>query len=312
MSEKKYFIFTDADVDGAGSYLIWKWCTAANAPYITTRINDLPKAVKTWSATHNIDDYDQVYVFDLDASQDEETRKFLDRKNVTIIDHHKCHVDNKHKYKHATVVLQVYTSCTKLLYNQFKNAKESLTDEQKLLVVMVDDYDCYELKVPNSYQLNIVFWNYQGDRLAKFIRDFSGGFQGFKPIQLKAIDFYEQKLSKIKETVHVYTATIPINNNKYRFVSTFASECINDIADFIIKNYKADVGLVVNPKSNKVSVRRSKECDLDLSDFAARLFKVGGGHADAAGGIIDDNFATFSTLFKPYAKAFGDPFKYTK
>ena len=257
-----------------------------------------------WSTTHDIDEYDEIFVFDLDSSQDDATREFLDRKNVTIIDHHKCHVDNKHKYTNANIYIEEYTSCSKLLYKYFKNAKEKLTKEQKLLIAMVDDYDCYELKIPQSYHLNIVFWNYQGDRLMKFLQDFGKGFYGFKDIQLSAIEFYKTKLNKIKETVHIYTGVVPINKKEYRFVSTFANECINDIADFIIKNYKADVGLVINTKSNKVSIRRSTDCDLDLSSFAEKLFTQGGGHAAAAGGIIDERFAVFSKLFKPFGKPF--------
>jgi len=282
--------------------------TEMNTPYVTTRVNDLPKAVKTWSLNHNIEEYDEIFVFDLDSAQDEETLKYLDRENVTIIDHHKCHVNNKHKYKHAKIHIEEYTSCTKLLYKYFPEAKDKLTPEEKMLVAMIDDYDCYELKYPESYHLNIVFWNYQGDRLMKFLQDFGKGFRGFKEIQQSAISFYKNKLNNIKKDVHVYLADVTINKKEYKFVSTFASECINDIAEFIIKNYKADVGLVVNSNSQKVSVRKDKSCDLDLSNFAEKLFEQGGGHADAAGGILDDRFATFSRIFKP----FGKPFKPVK
>ena len=304
MSNKKTFIFTDSDLDGAGSYLMYKWMTGEDVPYCTTRVNDLARAVKTWSENNNIEDFDQIYVFDLDSAQDDETREYLDRENVTIIDHHLHHFNNKHKYKKANVHIEVYSSCTKFLYKFFPDAKDKLTPEQKLLVAMIDDYDCYELKFPESYHMNIVFWNYQGDRLAKFLSDFSSGFSKFKDIQLSAIDYYKRKLNKIKDTVHVYIAHIPIKGKEYKFVSTFASDCINEIAEFIIKNYKSDVGLVINTNSQKVSIRRSKTCDLDLSNFAEKLFAQGGGHVDAAGGILDDRFATFSKLFKPFGKPF--------
>ena len=33
MSDEKKFVFTDADLDGAGSYSVYRWCTGENTPY---------------------------------------------------------------------------------------------------------------------------------------------------------------------------------------------------------------------------------------------------------------------------------------
>ena len=82
-------------------------------------------------------------------------------------------------------------------------------------------------------------------------------------------------------------------------VSVFADSCINEVADHIIKNYKSDIGFVINLESKKVSIRKSKNCDVHLGNLAKSLFDSGGGHEDAAGGILNDKFLTLSKLFQP-------------
>jgi hypothetical protein len=296
--KKNIFVFTDCDLDGAGSYLMFKWFIGNNIPYKITRVNDFKEVFTLWYKT-NKNKYDTIYILDLDVSQ--ECLELIDKKNVTIIDHHKTHVENKAKYKNATLMIQEYTSCTKLLYNIFsKHYKTKLTDEQKLMVLYIDDYDSYELKYPNSYNVNLVYWNYQGDRLGKFLIDFDKGFNGFTDIQKNIINFNKQKFKAIKNGLDVHIANdISIGKNKYKLVSVFADSYINEIADHIIKNYKADIGFVVNLKTKKVSLRKSKECKVDLGALAVKLFDSGGGHEYAAGGLINKNFLKFSLMFKP-------------
>ena len=296
--KKNIFVFTDCDLDGAGSYLMFKWFINDNIPYKITRVNDFKSIFESWYA-QNHDKYDMIYILDLDVSQ--ECLELVDKKNITIIDHHKTHVENKHKYKNASTVIQEQSSCTKFLYSIFsKKYKKQLTDEQKLMVLYIDDYDCYELKFPQSYNLNIIYWNYQGDRLEKFIKDFGKGFSGFTDYQKNIILYNQNKLKSIKNKLDVHVANnISIGKNKYKMVSVFADSYVNEVADHIIKNYKADIGFVINLKSKKVSLRKSNSCELDLGKFAIKLFDAGGGHEYAAGGLLNEKFMQFSKLFSP-------------
>ncbi len=296
--KKKIYVFTDCDLDGAGSYLMFKWFVGDYIPYKIVRVNDFGEVFKNWYP-RNKGKYDMIYILDLDVSQ--ECLNLVDQENITIIDHHKTHVDNKHKYKKAKHVIQEYPSCTKLLYNIFsKKYKKTLTDEQKLMVLYINDYDCYELKHKNSYNLNVIYWNYQGDRLARFLDDFGNGFSGFSDDQKRTIQYKNDKFNSIQKNLDVHIANkVPIGEYKLKLVSVFADSFINEVADHIIQNYKADIGFVVNLKSKKVSMRKSKKCDVDLGHLAQKLFEAGGGHEYAAGGIINEKFMTFTKLFKP-------------
>ena len=292
------FIFTDCDLDGAGSYLMFEWFIKKNIPYKIIRVNDFKQIFAPWYE-ENGSKYKQIYILDLDVSQ--ESQELVDKKNVTIIDHHKTHANNKDNYKNATTIIKEYSSCTKLIYNLFtKKTNKKLSAEQKMMVLHIDDYDSYELKLPQSYDINIVYWNYQGDRISHFLNDFGNGFNGFSAKNASAIKFYKNKFKSIINRLDVHHAPkVPIGKNTYKFVSVFAESHINEIADHIIKNYKADVGFVVNLKTNKVSIRKSKECELDLGAFSSKLFDAGGGHEYAAGGLINEKFLQLSKLFSP-------------
>jgi nanoRNase/pAp phosphatase (c-di-AMP/oligoRNAs hydrolase) len=302
--KKNIFIFTDCDLDGAGSYLMFKWFISDDIPYKIVRVNDFGAIFKNWYEKYQ-NKYDMIYILDLDVSQ--ECLELVDKKNVTIIDHHKTHVENKHKYKHATAVVQEAPSCTKFLYSIFSKKYEiKLTDEQKLMVLYINDYDCYELKFPQSYNLNILYWNYQGDRLDKFLNDFGNGFTGFNDSQQNIILYNKNKFKSIINKLEVHIARqVPIGKLKYKLVSVFADSYVNEVADHIIKNYKADIGFVVNLKSKKVSLRKSKTCDVDLGKLATKLFNAGGGHEYAAGGIINEQFLNLTKIFKPMSIKIG-------
>ena len=296
VSSKKNFIFTDIDLDGSMSYLMMEWAIGKHVPYITTRVTDFRQSFANWVKNGNLKKYDTVYILDLDVSS--ECVEIVDKPNVVIIDHHESHVRNKDKYKHAKTFIEAETSCARLIYKLLKSKYSGLSKEQRLLLLMVDDYDSYKLKVPGSHDLNLLFWNYQGDRLIKFVKEFRDGFSGFTDDQKSITEFYRTKIRNLTSTLEMFEADIPIGNTPRKIVATFATSCINDVADYIINEYKADIGIVVNQNSQKVSFRKNKKCDVDLS-AVANTIADGGGHEYAAGGVLGDKFTTFSKILKP-------------
>lgn len=295
--QKKIFIFTDIDLDGSMSYLLFRWFKNSRIPVITTRVNDFRKSFNGWLKQNKPEDFDIIYILDLDVSN--ECLDIVDLPNVVIIDHHDTHVKNKDEYKHAKAFIKHETSCAKLIYDLLhKKSKNKLTDQQKHLLLLVDDYDSYNLKLKGSHELNLLFWNYQGNKLHKFVSDFYDGFNGFNPQEKKIIKFYKKKIQSIISTMPIYEANIPINKANRRVVSAFATSCINDVADHLIDKHDAEISIVVNLESKKVSYRKSKQSDVDLGKLAKTLTD-GGGHTFAAGGLVTEKFLAFTKLFKP-------------
>ena len=295
------FIFTDCDLDGAGSYMTYKWLHGnVDIPYCVTRVNDLYSQVKAFSDRGNFDKYDRVLFFDFDVSSPE-LHELLDRENVTIIDHHESNIDDTTvSYSKATSIIEPAGSTCKLVYKNF-NGNETLTNEQKLFVYLVNDYDSYELKRVESKQLNDVFWSYKGDRLSKLARDFPLGFAGFNTYHNNMLIIKQKDIAEIKKTHDVYVGEIDTGKNKYTVSSIVVDRHINDMADYILDKTGTDAGMVVNLKTSKVSFRkRDKDCSLSMVKLASILTDESGGHESAAGGLLCDKFLDFTKRLQVY------------
>ena len=302
MITRPEIIITDCDLDGAATALLWKWISESdniNQVIKPTRVLDLSEKIISINNSIDISKCD-VYIFDLDTSQcTTEALKIIDTKNFTIIDHHTSHVKASHIYNNATTHIEECTSCVKLLYKIYKDRCKNLSVNQKMLIGIVDDYDSYKLETKYSHSLNLIYWNYQGDRLQKFHEEYYNGFKLFDKKQQHIIQFYKNKIEKITSSLDVFHTSVSISSKPVNIYSAFASECINDVCQFLVDNFKTDIAMVVNLKSQKVSLRKSKKCNVPLDVLAKTIFTEGGGHADAAGGLMDDKFATFSKAFTP-------------
>lgn len=295
------YIFTDCDLDGSGSYMTYSWLVGdSNIPYTVCRVNDLYTKVVAFCKAKKLDSYDEVLFFDLDVS-DTKLRKLIDKPNVTIIDHHASNFDEANEpYTKANWLVQEATSTCKLIYKNYEGA-DKLTPEQKLFVYLVDDYDSYTLKRKESKQLNDVFWSYKGDRLQKLSRDFPSGFTGFNTFHNNMLILKQKDLAELKNTKEIYTGVVETNKNSYTVSSIMCDKHINDMADYIIETTKSDVGMVVNPKSSKVSFRkRSDDVSLSMVKLASILTDESGGHESASGGLICDKFLSFTKTLKPF------------
>ena len=205
---KDEIVFTDLDLDGAGSYLVHCWAQQNKPNVVTLKVSNLREKFLSWLNHHKLEDYNQVYFFDLDTT---EIQDLIDKENVCIFDHHKTHKEEI--YKNAEYYIDANeTSCSKLLYKHYNTtgALGNLTVEQKHLIALVNDYDCYELKFPESNKLNFLFWYKNGNKLQNFINDFEHGFHGFTNEQNKIISYHFYKFKKIAESLDLYTCNLNI------------------------------------------------------------------------------------------------------
>lgn len=295
---KNCVIFSDCDLDGIGSFLVFKWFTGyQNLKHVICSQSNFRKTFLEWLTKNKIEDYDKVYIFDLDVSQ--HNLDLVDHENVTVIDHHDTHVNNQDKYKNANTILTESTSCCKLIYSLLKKKypEKKLSDHQKMLILMIDDYDNYELKVNGSYELNIILWSYVGKRAEQFCEDFKDGFKGFNKQHLNMIALNKRKVSRVISELQVYKGELPIKGKKYIICATMADESLNEVAHHVITKYNCDICLVMNMNTKRVSFRTNKhKCpEVDLGALAASI-SDGGGHKYAAGGKITEQILTLTKI----------------
>jgi len=292
---KDEIIFTDLDLDGCCSYLIYTWFKQSKPKAITLKVSNIREKLLGWLNHNKIENYKRVYFFDLDTT---EIKDLIDKPNVVIFDHHKSHIN---EYDFAKTFIDInQQSCSKFIYQTFRHIypKINLTKEQKKLIALANDYDCYELKYPESNRLNFYLWYKNGDKLQNFINDFENGFFGFTTEQNKIISYHFYKFKKMRESVDLFKAKLSIAGKEYNFISTFASEYINDLGQYIVDSYECDVCMMINLKNNRVYLRRNKDIDFNLSKFAKKICD-GGGHEYAAGGVLNNNVLSLSKQFEP-------------
>jgi oligoribonuclease NrnB/cAMP/cGMP phosphodiesterase (DHH superfamily) len=282
------FVWTHHDLDGAVSYLIIKWLFGEdyNIKYATTNPMTFREDYLHWLATDD-EDYEKMFILDLDIS---EFKKLVDLPNVVIIDHHESHLNCK--YINAKYNVKLYKSACALLYSMFKD-KFKFTPEQKALISLATDYDCYELKFKESRILNTVFWDTQG-KFETFIKTFENGFSAFTKSQINIWNLHQQNLRKMLKTAEFFGAkNINISGQKCSVIAAKATKFINEIAEFIFVKTNADVAMIVNTETNHVSVRRNKDSEVNILPFTTDICE-GGGHKEAAGGKITPKFLEFT------------------
>jgi len=288
---------THADLDGAVSYLILNWYKKKKIPARALSQTDLPLFWKQ-HIVPSIEKFNKIYILDLSVGVNP---SLYDYDNVTIVDHHEASLLEKSKFKRARIFIEQATSTCLLLYKTLKRLSKdlSLTKKQKLLLLGADDYDNYTLHLPFSKELNYIFWSFTGDRLQKFYEEFKEGFTGFNLQHKNIIYFYKKRIDEILASLQLYVGKFNYKNNSFKIGATFSNFAINDVADFVLNNTKADIAIVVNVKSQKVSFRKSKKCNVNLAELAEDL-AGGGGHESAAGGILNERFINFTKSLLPY------------
>ena len=285
-------VWTDNDLDGAGSALAIKWLYNSKAKtFLINEVSESTISGKFKGVLGTLDHYDKIFILDLDLQPD--TIQVVDKENVVVIDHHASHVKNKHLYKNAKAVIEEFPSCAGLIYQKFKTAL-TLTDQQKQLINNINDYDCYNISNVDSLKLNAIHRNLNNPKAEKFIDLFFEGFREYTVLEKNSIKLYFKKFKEQIQNAQIFKGKI----KNYDVIATFGDYAINEVAHFLINKHNADIGIIVNTKAKTVSFRRHKGCDVDVSILAKNLCN-GGGFAAAGGGALTEQFANLTKTFAP-------------
>ena len=288
-------VFTHSDLDGVGCLLaiIWAFTDYDITYTCVSSASKFKEEFTNFAKFNKIENFNKIFVTDLSLLQEDLT--LIDKKNVIYIDHHKTSLDIK--LTNAASFIKIYTSCTLLIYKLFKS-QLSLNTNQKQLLIYIDDYDSYQLRFNISSVINKLFWAHYVNNVPLFLNDFQEGITEFSPLQKQAIAIQDKKIKNIIQNLTAYKHTTTIQGASRYIVAAFAESSINDVADYILHQHKAEIAIVVNTKTERVSFRRSKDSTVDVAILAQALCG-GGGHEASSGGKLSEDFMSFTKLFVP-------------
>lgn len=295
-NKKKIHVFVHADLDGAACYMVFQWYLWNFPSYTITTHFNMRNDVSKWLLKNNLEDYERVYFVALDTCP---IADLIDKKNVWIFDHHQEAKRCLELYKNANVNVLEFGSTVLGLYRWLKDKLKDrkITTAQRKFVALVDDYVSYRLLDRDlSIGINMLFWNYQGDKVQKLKGDFKDGFEQFTEQQLKIIDFYKNKVNSIINESDFYVGDFKIQGIFRKVIATFADTCINEVAAELTK-MGYEVAIIVNPKTEKVSFRKNHLSNIDLSKLAEKIAD-GGGYKNTAGGLLTEKFMNFTKLLE--------------
>lgn len=285
-------VVTHSDLDGVTSYLVLCWFYGKRLDVVSTTpakleqdFDKLVNSGKQWSA---------LYFLDLDVSK---IGHKIDKKNTIIFDHHKTNI---YQFEHAIARIYNETSCAKLLYDcLFKTSEKTITNKQKTLIALADDWDSHTKATPLSEQLNIVYHS-MSDKFNSFTQDYYNGFEQFDKFKTNTITLYKKHRKEYIEQLSPFFGNIEFEGQKNINVgAVFCSKFVQECCDWLLEHHNVDVAIAVLMEQKRIAVRRNPKCtNIDVSKFVQRIAS-GGGHESAAGGSLTDEFIEFTKMLKP-------------
>lgn len=276
----KVFLWVNSDLDGVGSTVLLG-NMFSDFEYKPVFFGDFENQFTDWWGNFG-EDYDKVFVVGMPLQQNMIT-KLDDHRIVFVTDQ-----DEKLNTFDSAIIQEDNTSCTKLLYNKFKN-KVEFTKNLKKFFVYIDDYNSYDLKFEESKYINAYFRRCGGAKFQKLVNRFWKGFNGFTESEVKVADGFFQDLQSELEGLELYKGDF----KGHKIISTFSKFTVNEVAASILDNYECDVVIVVNPDSRFVSFRKKRGSDANVK-FMAEILCDGGGGEFASGGQITEKFMEFT------------------
>lgn len=282
MSET-YQIFTHNDLDGAVSLLTFLWAKKESSVFYENISNLEISNIKKF--VNNTFNCKNIYILDLALR--EEFFPELDKKCITVIDHHERSIPHINKFKNAKILHKTYSSNSLLMKKLFIDSKNiELSENQLKLIKYADDYDSNKIEFEESIDLNIIFWTFYKNNFSKFIMDYKEGYKTPSNDLLKIINLEKTKSSKLSNDIPKYKGILNIKG-KEKTILGVQSDSLNVLTkNYILKNFKADIYFFINTKINKVTINQKNENDpIDLISFAQKFCDGNGDNTTAVGKI---------------------------
>ena len=272
-------IWAHDSLDGASSALAIKQLLGKDVSISVSNANysDFPGLYKGWYM-NSFTSYDKIFIigFSLPLS----LTHVVDHSNVVIINNESTELDNKQ----AKVICKLCSSCIRLIQESIPQIKSHD------IYSITDAYNRQSTDNIDALKLNAVYFSLNQPRVDKFIARFMNGFNGFNAQEKNAIKLYFNRYKEIVDKTDFFSGLIKSS----KVVSCFADYAISDIARYAIKNYSADIVMVINMEARLVFFFKNDDtCDISMDLLSSKMCD-GTGRDSEACGVITKKFLEFT------------------
>lgn len=294
MQNKVYQVFTNKDLDGAISLLTFLW-SHPNDTITYQEVSNLDlKPIKDY--VNKTINPPKIVLLNLYLRSD--FLPDLDQDSLVIIDHHidsKKHIDQFAKSK---ILYSNYDSGSMFIRKLFQK-DSNLTDEQKKLILLADDFQSRKYQFKDSYDLNIIFWTEYKNDFSRFINNYKNGFKPFAKHQIEIIQNAKKDAEQRILETKCYFGQILIEGQPKKVLAAMTNKFNSIVIDKLIKKHNPDLLFYINTQTEHVSIRQPKQSNMiDLLKFSEK-YCDGHGHTYAAGGKITPLFMELTKKLNP-------------
>jgi oligoribonuclease NrnB/cAMP/cGMP phosphodiesterase (DHH superfamily) len=288
MNKKSFCVF-HGDLDGIVSYLVLCWFYNYKIPFLATTPSKLETDFN--NSFQVIKDYEKVYFLGLDVTK---IGSYIDSKQTVIFDN----VKNQTLFSFQNAFVRIYneTSCAKLVYDSlFKTTNKTITNNQKTLIALADDWSSQSNRTPLSRGLNIIYHSLT-NKFNSFIEDYFEGFVPFDKFKENTITLYKKHCNLHLNNLKYFSGIVTFEEKPIKVVAVFSDKYIEECCEFIFNLHNPELAIVVMLEQKRIAVRRNKHVDnIDVRQFVQKIAS-GGGSEHAAGGYLTEEFQEFTKL----------------
>ena len=278
---KKIKIFTNNDLDGAGSLMLIKWAFVNNCTFDVT-ISNLFKIKQDYSnfvGSKFSEEYSKIFILNMipDFELEENTLVFSKGEKSDLS---------------FTGKVDLSSSTTKLIRIFFRKALANLTLPQDRLINVINAFYVDGANKTQGMKLNAIF-SYGRNKYSNFHTRFNDGLDEFTADEQTIINNYSDSLVKTYQALEMYEHKT--NNGIYiGLIPDMLYK--HEILDKVFKKYSPKIVFLVDLESGFISVRKNDSLQMDMHGLCDTLL-VGRALVNCAGGRYTEKFLDFSRSF---------------
>ena len=278
---KKIKVFTNNDLDGAGSLMLIKWAFGSTC-IIDHSISNLFKIKQDYNNFINsidCEEYSKIFILNMvpDFELDENTLVFSKGEESDLS------VNGK---------IDISTTTSKLLRIFFRKTLATLTLSQDRLINTINTFYIDGAVKRESMKLNAIF-SYGRNKYSQFHTRFDHGLDEYTKDELTIIKNYSDTLVKTYQALELYEH----NTNKGIYIGLIPDMLYkHEILDKLFSKHSPKIVFLADLSSGFISVRKNDSLQMDMHDLCDTLL-VGRALVNCAGGRYTEKFLDFSRSF---------------